>query len=286
MNPKFEKVPLSDKKSILAFQFTAKDFNAPWHFHPQHELTFIDESSGTKFIGDYVGPYQKGELVLLRSNLPHCWKNDSNTKGISSSIVIQWNKGIYAKVPELEGVFTMLRDASKGVVFDKKVVAKIGNKVKQLITLNNDTDLYLQLQNVLVELSKTKYKQLSKRSFFDDLPNEFTSRMRKIHGFIDENYYKKIYLKDLADLVNMTEQSFSRFFSKIMGKPFFTFLNEYRIQTANKMLIDTDWSVREICFACGYESLSFFHRKFYEFNNNTPAKYRNKFRVKEKASKY
>ena len=277
MNPKFEKVPLKDKKSILAFRFTAKNFDAPWHFHPQHELTFIEKSSGTKFIGDYVGAYEKGELVLLRSNLPHCWKNDTNSKVISSSIVIQWNKGIYANVPELEGMFQMLKDASKGILFDKEIVVKIISEVKRMIVLEG-TDLYLQLQNVLVTLSQSNYKQLSERSFIDDLPTEFTSRMRKIHNFIDENFQKKIYLKDLSNLVNMSEQSFSRFFSKIMGKPFFSFLNEYRIQTAKKMLIDTDWSVREICFACGFESLSFFHRQFNKYGGNTPSRYRKQYK--------
>ncbi|APZ48054.1 AraC family transcriptional regulator [Polaribacter reichenbachii] len=279
MNPKFEKVPLGDKKSILAFRFSSRNFEAPWHFHPQHELTLIEKSNGTKFIGDYVGPFEKGELVLLRSNLPHCWKNDSNSSDSSASIVIQWNKGIFAKVYELEGVFTMLKAASKGIIFDKKDVDIIQSEIKKTLGLEK-TALYLQLQNILVKLSELPYKQLSNRSFIDDLPSEYTSRMRKIHDFIDHNYQKKIYLKDLAALVSMSEQSFSRFFSKIMGKPFFTFLNEYRIHTANKMLIDTDWSVREICFACGYESLAFFHRQFHKFNNTTPSKYRKSHRIK------
>ena len=279
MNPAFEKVPLGDKKSILAFRFTNEVFDAPWHFHPQHELTFIEKSSGTKFIGDYVGPYKKGELVLVRSNLPHCWKNNSNSDRLSSSIVIQWNKGIFAKVYELESVFAMLRDASKGIIFDKKDIQKIYPEIKKTISLNK-LELYVQLQNILIKLSKLPYTQLSKRSFTDDLPGKFTSRMEKIHYYIDKNYQEKIYLKDLSELVNMSEQSFSRFFTKIMGKPFFTFLNEYRIYSANKMLVDTDLSIREICYACGYESTAFFYKQFYKFNTTTPSKYRKSHKLK------
>ena len=78
----------------------------------------------------------------------------------------------------------------------------------------------------------------------------------------------------MANLVNMSTQSFSRFFSKIMGRPFFTFLNEYRINLAKRMLMDTDWSVREICFACGYDSLTFFHRQFKKFVHCSPSVYR------------
>lgn len=52
MKPVLENVRLRAMESILAFHYDNKDFDAPWHFHPQHELTYIEESRGTKFIGD------------------------------------------------------------------------------------------------------------------------------------------------------------------------------------------------------------------------------------------
>lgn len=273
MKPELEKIPLGDKRSILAFRYEAEVFDAPWHFHPQHELTFIEESSGTKFIGDFVGPYEKGELVLMRSSLPHCWKNNSQIHAKAKSIVIQWNKGIYAKVPELECIFNMLSSASKGILFDSKDIQSVLPMVEKTIHLD-ETQLYLQLQTLLVRLSNCSYNTLSEKSFVDDLPYELSGRMAKIHDYIDENYHRKISLKELSELVNMSEQSFSRFFSKTMGRPVFTFLNEYRINMASRMLLDTSWSVSEICYNCGYESLPFFHRQFNKFKNLTPGKYR------------
>jgi AraC-like DNA-binding protein len=273
MKPKFEKVPLNNEKSIVAFRYSGTNFDAPWHFHPQHELTFIEKSRGTKFIGDYVGPFEEGELVLVRSNVPHCWKNSVIPTTECSSIVIQWNKGIYVKVPEMEAVFKMLKDASKGIIFKKENSYKVLKTIKKLL-VSEGTELYLKLQYLLVLLSDFEYHQLSEKNFIDDLPAEFSSRIRKIHNYVETNYHRKMKLKEMANLLNMSEQSFSRFFSKIMGKPFFTFLNEYRINLAKRMLMDTDWSVREICFACGYESVTFFHRQFKKFEDCTPSKYR------------
>ncbi|MEO1451507.1 MAG: cupin domain-containing protein, partial [Bacteroidota bacterium] len=91
MEPKLEQIRLGRAQSILAFSFSKPNFDAPWHFHPQHELTLIEASTGTKFIGDFVGPYGPGELVLLRSNLPHCWKNHVNAEEEAQSVVVQWN---------------------------------------------------------------------------------------------------------------------------------------------------------------------------------------------------
>lgn len=276
MNPELERIDLSHKENILAFAFSQKNFDAPWHFHPQHELTFIQESRGSKFIGDFVGPYEQGELVLLRANLPHCWKNQFDKEGMSKSIVIQWNKGIFADVPELGQMLDMLRAASKGLIFEKNHVPSILPLLKKMPKLEGQR-LYVGLLDLLCQLSEIPYQKLSRSSFLDDLPREFSSRMARIHDFIEANYSRKIYLKEVAALVSMSEQSFSRFFSKMMGRPFFTFLNEYRISVAGRMLIETDWSVSQIGFSCGYESLPFFHKQFNKFMEDSPARYRKRF---------
>lgn len=278
MKPILEQIVFEDAESISAFEHNKPHFEMPWHFHPQHELTYIKESIGTKFIGDYVGSYEPGELVLLRSNLPHCWKNHTQPEVASKSVVIQWNTHIYATAPELKAVFQLLKSASRGILFDKEQTKPLLPKLENLIKLRNQ-DLYVQLLMLLVELSQCNFTYLSDASFTDHLPEEYGTRMTKVNNFVAAEYYRKISLKELASLVNMSEQSFSRFFSKMMGRPFFYFLNEYRINMAARKLIDTDDSISEIGFACGYESLPFFFKKFNELHGTTPKRYRKKFAI-------
>ncbi len=276
MKPVLEQIGLEGGQSILAFNYSSQSFDTPWHFHPQHELTYIDGSVGTKFIGDYVGPYEAGELVLIRSNLPHCWKNHLQEGVHAESTVIQWNKGIFTQIPELGPVFTMIRAAARGLIFDKRATELVIPWVKRLPDLSG-SELYVALLDVMVKLSNCSYKPLSEARFEDDLPAEFSSRMAKIHEFVGARYAQKIYLRELAELVSMSEQSFSRFFSKMMGRPFFTFLNEYRINMAARMLVDTDWPVAQIAYACGYDSLPFFFKQFQKFKNTSPLKYRERY---------
>ena len=278
MKPVLEQIHLRDRQSILAFRHRGKHFETPWHFHPQHELTYIEASTGTKFIGDYVGEYRVGEWVLLRSNLPHCWKNQVQQDSWSISTVVQWNRGIFAKIPELAPVFDMLRAASRGIIFSEGESAPFVPMMLELPSLDARL-LYVRLLELLLRLSECSYRSLSAASFEDDLPDEYSSRMAIIHDFVEANFQRKIYLREVAKLVNMSEQSFSRFFSNIMGRPFFTFLNEYRINMASRMLIDTDWSVAPIGYACGYESLPFFHKQFNKFKGESPLQYRKRYAI-------
>ncbi|MEL7159874.1 MAG: AraC family transcriptional regulator [Bacteroidota bacterium] len=273
MKPVLERLPLGPQQSILAFHYDEPHFATPWHFHPQHELTYIRESSGTKLIGDFVGNYAAGELVLLRSNVPHCWKNQAEREAYARSTVIQWMPGIFAKVPELKQLFALLEDASRGLLFSAEGTAALREDLVRLPTLSNG-EQYTALLDVLVRLTQDEPQRLSQSSFRKDLSGPNVTRMATVQDFVAANYNRRIYLREVAALVNLTEQSFSRFFSKLMGRPFFTFLNEYRANAASRLLINTDRSVAEIGYACGYDSLPFFYQQFRKHHGMSPAKYR------------
>ena len=48
-------------------------FRFAWHHHPEFELTLTRNSRGQRFVGDHVGNYDDGDLVLIGPNLPHTW---------------------------------------------------------------------------------------------------------------------------------------------------------------------------------------------------------------------
>ena len=276
MKPFLEDIGIGSNQSILAFKYVKEHFETPWHFHPQHELTYISDSSGTKFIGDFVGSYAPGELVLLKSQLPHCWKNEVNPNALSKSTVIQWNPGIFGQVSELSSVDEMMNLAARGLLFDKKQVEEIVPFVLNLPNIKG-SELYVNLLSVLISLSKCTFQVLSTSQYNDGISTQFSSRISIIQDFVRSSYHRKIYLSEPAMLIGLTEQSFSRFFKKAMGRPFFTYLNEYRINIACKMLTESDWPISRIAYSCGYESMPFLHRQFKKFTGNTPLKYRQKY---------
>ncbi|MEP2238680.1 MAG: AraC family transcriptional regulator, partial [Maribacter sp.] len=234
---------------------------------------------GTKFIGDYVSSYKAGELVLLNSNLPHCWKNENNLEAESASIVIQWNKEIFTSIPELAALQTMMQKASRGLLFKSETTASVVSNLKSLPKLKG-AEQYLVLLSILLELSKAEYTSLSNAKFTKEIPWEHNNRMVIIHDFVSANYHKAIALKQVADMVNLSQQAFSRFFKKMMGRSFFVYLNEYRINQSAKMLIDSDMTVADIAYKCGFETLPFFFKKFKIQYGCTPNLYRKQHAIK------
>ena len=57
-------------------------------------------------------------------------------------------------------------------------------------------------------------------------------------------------------------------------KSFVEYLNEVRISSACKFLIETDMGISEIAYECGYKTASNFNRIFKKLNGVTPKEYK------------
>lgn len=96
-------------------------------------------------------------------------------------------------------------------------------------------------------------------------------------AFIRNHYQEKLYIRDLAQQVNMNEQYFCRFFKKALGKSPVSYINEYRIKQAIILLQTTDMPVMDICLDCGFNNLGNFLREFKKDTGFTPLQYRKRF---------
>lgn len=84
-------------------------------------------------------------------------------------------------------------------------------------------------------------------------------------------------LKSMADRYGMSLTALKDCFKAVYGKPIHTFLREYRMQAATKLLITTKLSIAEIAGTVGYENPNKFSTAFKEIIGMSPSNYR-KFR--------
>ncbi|NME67846.1 AraC family transcriptional regulator [Flammeovirga aprica] len=269
-----EKVVTQDTSNIRAFKYSQKEFNTPWHVHPEYELTFILNSVGNRYVGNNISDYQPGELVLLGPNLPHCWKNDLESDERAESLVLQWPKEVITPLMGFDEIKSVFNKVERGVLFHQPEKIKAEEKINKIIQ-SNGIERYLHFVDLLKDLVQLNQREfLAGASYAYDESSATNDRIERVQNFISDHYDRKIKLAEIAQELNMTEQSFSRFFSKAMQRPFFVFLNEYRINRVSRLLLETDMQVAEIGYRCGYESLPFFYQQFKKFKNYSPLEFR------------
>jgi YesN/AraC family two-component response regulator len=171
----------------------------------------------------------------------------------------------------------MLELANQGLKFDQGFASSIRDRILQIPQLD-PFDKLIALLRLLNDLAKTKkYCLLCEKGLASPVNPVMRDRINKVLAFLADHYNKKFTLKEVANRVHMTEESFSRFFSAAMRRPFFRFVNEYRVNIACKLLIETDKKVAIICYECGYQSLPFFYREFKKVKACSPRRFRSAF---------
>jgi AraC-like DNA-binding protein len=278
--PTLEKISPDFGSSILAKKHTEflKEIKASWHFHPEIELVYVNKGKGKRHIGNHLSYFNNSQLLLIGANLPHNGFTDRLTTNGSETLV-QFKPDFlgdtFFEIPEMKPIQTLFEKAKKGIVFGVKTKQKLGAKIQKLTEKKGFKQILILLE-ILHTLSKSEdYTILNADGFAFEAQPQNNNRIDEIFKYINENFNQHISLDEVADLVSMTVPAFCRFFKKSTGKTFTKLVNEYRVVHATKLLSESQSSITDICFECGFNNFSHFNKLFREFTGKSASKYRN-----------
>ena len=277
-----EITPLTPNDCFTIFSRVKKEFNFPLHYHDEYELNLILNAKGAKrIVGDHIDVIDDYELVLVGPNIPHAWFTHECTTEITE-ITIQWHKDLFddkfLSRNQLSFIKKMLEMSARGVLYPKEAIQLVLPRLMAL-SQRSGFDSVMDLISLLHDLSTARnIIALSDTSFLNNNSFNYNSRrLEKAFQYMNENYHKEIALNDIAKLVSMTDESFSRFIKKRTGNTFIGSLNEIRLGHASRMLIDTTHSITEISYQCGFNNISNFNRLFKKKKACTPKEFRENF---------
>lgn len=92
--------------------------------------------------------------------------------------------------------------------------------------------------------------------------------------YIDTHLNQDIKLADLAQLLSMSQFHFSHLFKQSIGMAPYQYLLQQRVERAKQLLKQTDQSIVDIAFLCGFNSHSHLSKQFRQFTGMTPTAYR------------
>ena len=279
-----EITPLSERDFFYIVDRHKQEFNYPMHSHPEYELNFIEHGSGvTRIVGDSVETIGDYDLVLITGqDLEHVWEQGICTSPDIHEITIQFAhdsfSGPFAHKNQFSGIYNMLQRARCGLAFPMDTIMKVYNQLVELTKQPASFQSVINLLQLLNELANCPTsRQLSSSSYAKHESHNESRRVAKVQQYISDNYNNEIRLNTLADMVGMTPVAFSRFFRLRTGKTLSDYIIEYRLGKASRMLIDTQMSISEICYLCGFNTLSNFNRQFKRLKNCTPKEFRENY---------
>lgn len=274
----------TESNSFVDFWVKENSFGVHWHYHPEVEICYIKEGEGHRIVGDSVESFKAGDLVLVGSNLPHCWTSsevfNSSIKNMEVYVIQFRSSNLFNDSIEFNRINNLLIDARRGIKFD---VVKCPNLIADLTKIykSNGLDKYLNLIKLLQKMAATSYKGfLVSKLYAPDYSKKAEVRIEKVCGYIHQNYRDRISLDELSNLASMNTASFCRFFKKCMGKTIIEYINGLRIDYACFQLQRTSTSIYKIAFDSGYQSLTQFNKVFKKLLKTTPTAYRKSKQVK------
>lgn len=281
LTPDYELIVCAPTES---FRWNVHDYPhhlAKWHYHPEYELHLIQSTSGRMMIGDYVGPFEPGCLVLTGPNLPHNWASDigPSDRAPNRDMLIQFTPEFGAALTgnfaELKDIGQVLEDSIYGIEFTGATRRDGAALLRSIGGATGPRRLVLFLE--LMDLLSRARQERRVLSRYVPALGTHTSVSKKLQTAISHiyaNYTSDVHLDDVARLVHMEESTFSRFFKKQTGHTFSRFVNQLRVHHACRLLANTDRSVTDICFDAGFNNTANFNRQFATICRETPSSYR------------
>lgn len=278
-----EVTPLRETECFTVFHREKDKFDFPFHYHEEYELNLVLNAKGAqRIVGDRVEEIGDFDLVLTGPNLPHGWFNHNCMAEKIVEVTIQWNENLFGgdflHKNQLNFIKRMFELSRFGIQFSKETIQKVA---PEILTLHKTIgfDSVIKFMLILRDLSVSNdARTLVKGDMLLDKSLNFRSRrLDAAFAYMNKNYSLMLTLKEVADEVNMSEVSFSRFIKNRTGKTFIDNLNEIRLGHATRMLIETSNTVAEICYLCGFNNISNFNRTFKRKKNCTPSEYRVNF---------
>ena len=271
-------------QSFLVRRFGNAAFDAPYHFHPEYELTCIVKGTGKRYIGNHMDDFTAGDLVLLGPNLPHCWKLEpgKEVQTDASAIVVQFDEGFlgggFFDKNELKHIKKLFQKSGSGICYNLATRDAVNKSLLALIKEKDSFRLLIGLLEILQRLALSaefvlldQNRVVAQRSLVDQ------ERINPVFAYLVENYRGQVSLDAAADVANMTTNAFCKYFKKITRKTFMETIIEYRLNYAIQQLVQTDKPISEISFDSGFGDVSHFYKMFKSKMHLSPLNYRKKF---------
>lgn len=284
MQPDLELVHIRKGESFAAWKHGYPFRTVRWHYHPEYEIHLVVDTSGKFYMGDFIGDFGPGQLIMTGPNLPQNWISDVEDNEIVPvrSLIIQFTDSFIedacAAMPEMQAIRPLLDRCHRGLLFDDATSRTLRPLMEQLIEARGLQRLSLFWQILDILAAAPEPEVLASLSYELDVSDIESCGVNRAIAYLREHLTEPVDESELADLVGQSTSAFSRAFKRHTGTTLVRYKNQLRIDLACRLLLDSEEiKVAEICYEVGFSNLSNFNRHFLKFKGMSPSQFRTTF---------
>lgn len=281
VNPDLEVVQIGRGESFKAWEHGYPFHTVRWHFHPEYEIHHVVATTGQYFVGDFIGEFEPGNLVLTGPNLPHNWVSNipAGTDVPLRGRVVQFTEGFIANAmktfPELDACSQMLELSRRGALFSAAAASRVGPMLEELVKAKGVRRIELFLGVLGAMCSSDDARSLASARYLPDPSGFMSTGVNKALAYIDSHLTEPFTEGDLASLSGQSPSAFSRSFRRHTGMALVRYVNRLRINFACHLLMSkSEMSITDICFSAGFNNISNFNRQFLAQKGMAPSRFR------------
>lgn len=248
-----------------SISFTPREIYGP-HKHTRIEINYVKKGRCILHLDNESINFKEGEMMIINSNVNH--KFEAGQKGTT-----------LLQLEFLPDIFNDVHFQTENAI--PVSLFTTNNKVLKII---NNIRIMRTVQRIVSELNvkKPRYEYLVVMYYAElllliyryidetKLASENNTILSKAIHYIQANYKTPITISSLAEALGCTDRYLRHLFRNNLNIAPLDFLNQVRINKAIETLRNTDMSIKEVSYECGFNSPQYFSRKFKEQTGYSP----------------
>lgn len=244
------------------------------HSHSWYEIFCLQSGSCELTIGDIVWQCRPGAVAIIAPEVPHKTCYTGNTE--CARVCIEFTPQFVQQFSSSTTISDSFNTITNGVfqLFENDYIS-FNRFLNELFDEKNSKDAFSDIvcSSILCQVITMIMRNFQKApDTMEAHPSDNTIQMALL--YMEKNYNKDITLSMLADMYHLNTSYFSKKFKAICGTGFKEYLTNLRIINSERLLLETQKSITEIAFLCGFESSNYYGDAFRKKNKVSPSQFR------------
>lgn len=261
-----------DPKSVVSVLPRSPQQYFPEHVHEFDELVIARSGSGMNYINGQPSPICRGSVFCVRTNQTHFLDQLENLH--LTNVLILPKRFKHVSQDTVAGLLARQCDVkSQSYVIGGGTLRRVEALLNRIA---DESDHHVEYSDQMIELLLAQLMielwrgQPEENGSTEEKDERLTGLLRHINTHFDE----EVDWDQLAERFTIPLRTLSRKVTDITGMSPNNYLTRIRLCHAMRLLRESEKTITEIAFACGFNDSNYFSSRFHRETGMTPLKYR------------